>query len=80
MNLTTALDTRMFFWRTVQRQEVDLVEELAGGMRAYEIKWSQAKAMKGISKTFSGAYPEAECQCVTPQNYVSFLHAVEVGA
>ena len=36
-------ETRMFFWRTTQRQEVDLVEESAEGLVAHEIKWNPGK-------------------------------------
>lgn len=73
LNVMTAPETRMFFWRTAQRQEVDLVEELAGGIKAYELKWNPAKSTRGVSKTFKGAYHGAECQCVTPLCYASFL-------
>lgn len=64
-------ETRMFFWRTQQRQEVDLIEETAGGLSAYEVKWNPAKLGKAMSKTFLSAYPQAECHGVSPQNYIS---------
>jgi hypothetical protein len=38
-----------------QRQEVDLIEDSAIGLDAYEVKWNPAKAM---SKTFLSAYPQ----------------------
>lgn len=66
-------DTRAFFWRTAQRQEVDLVEEFAGGLRAFEIKWNPQKAEKPITKTFTSAYPEAAVRGISPQNYFEFL-------
>ena len=34
----------MFIWRTQQRQEVDLIEESAIGLDAYEVKWNPASA------------------------------------
>lgn len=64
-------ETRMFFWRTLQRQEVDLIEETASGLSAYEVKWNPAKLNKAMSKTFLSAYPQAECHGVSPQNYIS---------
>ena len=73
LNVTTAPETRMFFWRTVQRQEVDLVEESAEGMNAFELKWNRAKSAKGVSRTFAATYPKAVCQCVTPDGYASLL-------
>lgn len=66
-------ETRMFFWRTQQRQEVDLIEETAGGLSAYEVKWNPAKLSKSMSKTFLSAYPQAECHGVSPQNYISYF-------
>ena len=66
-------ETRSFFWRTAQRQEVDLIEESAEGLKAYEIKWNPSKAAKGVSRTFSSAYPQAECKSVSPADYVSYL-------
>ena len=71
--VTTAPETRMFFWRTAQRQEVDLVEESAEGMKAFELKWNRAKSAKGMSRTFAATYPKAVCQCVTPDGYASLL-------
>ena len=64
-------ETRMFFWRTQQRQEVDLIEETASGLSAYEVKWNPTKLDKAMSKTFLSAYPQAECHGVSPQNYIS---------
>ena len=66
-------ETRMFFWRTQQRQEVDLIEESATGLNAYEVKWNAAKANKAMSKTFLSAYPQVQCHGVSPQNYISLL-------
>lgn len=66
-------ETRMFFWRTQQRQEVDLIEETASGLSAYEVKWNPAKLSKSMSKTFLSAYPQAECYGVSPQNYISYF-------
>ena len=73
-NMTRSPETRMFFWRTMQRQEVDLVEESSGGLMAYEVKWNKAKTPRDVvSKAFCAAYPEAGCRCVTPREYASLL-------
>ena len=58
----------IFFWRTAQRQEVDLVEESASGLKAFEVKWNPAKAGGSICQTFRNAYPRAECIGVSPLN------------
>ena len=64
-------DTREFFWRTTQQQEVDLVEEGAAQLRGFEFKWNARKAK--LPKTFANAYPEAECSVVTRENVIEFL-------
>ena len=66
-------ETRMFFWRTAQKQEVDLVEESAGGLSAYEIKWNPKKSAMAFSKTFTEAYPNAVRRLVTPADYADCL-------
>ena len=66
--LADAPETRMFFWRTTQRQEIDLVEESASGLRAFELKWNPAKVADSICETFRNAYPDAQCIGVSPRN------------
>jgi len=33
----------MYFWRTVQQQEIDYVEEREGAISAFEFKWSNSR-------------------------------------
>ena len=66
-------ETREFFWRTTQQQEVDLVEESASDLRAFEFKWNPRKGDTPLPKTFRSAYPEAACRTITPQNVFEFL-------
>ena len=61
-----------YFWRTTQQQEIDYIEETGQTITAWEFKWS-VKAKAKIPKTFSRAYPEAECSVVTPENFMDFL-------
>lgn len=37
---------KSYFWRTVQQQEIDYVEETAGKITGYEIKWSANAKVK----------------------------------
>ena len=61
-----------YFWRTTAQQEIDYIEESDGQLSAFEFKWNkQSKAR--ITKTFTNAYPEAETQIVTPDNFVDFI-------
>ena len=65
--------TRDYFWRTAQQQEVDLVEENASGIKAFEFKWNAKKAGSKVPKTFAAAYPDAEFKVVTPADAAEFL-------
>lgn len=66
-------ETREFFWRTAQKQEVDLIEESADGVKAFEFKWNGRKADTRLPKTFRKAYPQAACGSVTPCNALEFI-------
>jgi len=71
-NTYTGQRVSSFFWRTTQQQEVDLVEEDANVLAAFEFKWNR-KAKQKLSKTFTRAYPNASTQLITPANYEEFL-------
>ncbi len=62
----------LYFWRTTQRQEVDLIEEENNSLYAYEIKFNRKTKYK-FPKTFTVNYPSAETTLVTPDNYDSIL-------
>ncbi len=64
--------TRAYFWRTMQQQEIDLIEESAEGISAFEFKWNENKRVKW-SSTFVSAYPTAKWEVVHPKNYDRFL-------
>ncbi|MBX2979437.1 MAG: ATP-binding protein [Flavobacteriales bacterium] len=66
--------TRMWFWRTAQQQEVDLVEEEGKQLRAFEFKLDP-KAKGRIPTTFSKAYPTATAEVVHRGNFRKFLGA-----
>jgi len=60
-----------YFWRTVQQQEIDYVEEEAGKLNAFEIKWN-AKTKVKIPKTFVKTY-NTEVKVITNENFREFL-------
>ena len=60
-----------YFWRTVQQQEIDYLEERDGGLDAYEFKWGSKK--KKAPKTWTSNYPEASYTVINPQNYPEFI-------
>jgi predicted AAA+ superfamily ATPase len=61
-----------YFWRTTAQQEVDLIEESAAGLKAFEFKWNE-KARGTVSTAFTSAYPEATTNLITPKNFETFL-------
>ena len=63
---------KLYFWRTTQHQEIDLIEENANYLNAFEFKWNE-KSKLTISKTFLNAYPEAEVKVISKANYEEFL-------
>jgi hypothetical protein len=60
-----------YFWRTYDRQEIDLVEERDGQLYGYEFKW-KAKKVKA-PKAWSTAYPDSEFQVISKDNFLEFL-------
>lgn len=60
-----------FFWRTVQQQEIDYVEDLNGVITAYEIKWN-AKAKVKTHKIFNETYG-AKTEIINRENFRKFL-------
>ena len=62
-----------YFWRTWEQKEVDWIEEREGKLFAYEFKYSPARTK--IPKAFLKAYPKAETQIISRDNYLEFLRA-----
>lgn len=60
-----------YFWRTYDRQEIDLVEERSSALTALEFKWGDKSPR--APKAFREAYPEAEFYVVSPKNYIDFI-------
>lgn len=70
-NLYKKTFSNIYFWRTKQQQEVDLVEENAGIITGYEFKWNPNKKVK-LPKTFTEAY-QAEGKLVNSKNFREFV-------
>ncbi len=60
-----------YFWRTYDRQELDLVEDDGDGLTAFEFK-SGDKTPK-TPKAFAEAYPSAAFHVVNRDNYLEFI-------
>jgi len=64
--------TKLYFWRTTQQQEIDLIEETSGKLHAFEIKWSEKKKVR-FPQTFTANYPEATTSIISPKNMEEYL-------
>ncbi|MGE0090823.1 MAG: ATP-binding protein [Bacteroidales bacterium] len=61
-----------YFWRTYDKQEVDLVEEREGKLFGFEFKWNDKKKTKA-PKAFVETYSNAQFECITPANFLEFV-------
>lgn len=65
------IPANMYFWRTYDQQEIDLVEEREGNLFGYECKWKASK--KSSPRTWNEAYPNAEYHVIHQDNYLDLL-------
>jgi hypothetical protein len=63
---------RDYFWRTWEKQEIDLVEDYDGALHAWEFKWQEGKKSK-IPPAWRENYPTAAYETITPENFQEFL-------
>jgi predicted AAA+ superfamily ATPase len=61
----------MYFWRTYQQKEIDLIEEAGGKLSAFEFKWNPVAKQK-IPHEFLAGYPGSSFELIHPKNYFSF--------
>jgi uncharacterized protein len=62
---------KIYFWRTKQQQEIDLVEERDGELTGYEIKWNSKKTK--IPSTFIDSY-HAKGKFIDRNNFREFVN------
>jgi predicted AAA+ superfamily ATPase len=63
--------TSNYFWRTVQKQEIDFIEERDGKIYAYEFKWN-SRGKNKIPASFLREY-NANGQVIDLQNFREFV-------
>ncbi len=60
-----------YFWRTYDKQEIDLIENDEGSLAGYETKWNQGKIkLPGGWKT---NYADASFEVIHQNNYLQFI-------
>ena len=62
---------RMYFWRTKQQQEVDLIEEKDGKIYGFEFNWNARKGIK-LPETFVKTY-QPETKVIDRTNFREFV-------
>lgn len=60
-----------YFWRTIQQQEIDYLEEFNGVITAYEFKWKASGKLRAPA-SFTKAY-HADTQTITRENFRDFI-------
>lgn len=62
-----------YFWRTLDKQEIDLIEEENGRFTAFEMKWNPKSSKSKLPQSFINCYSPQATHVVTPENYYEFL-------
>ena len=61
----------LYFWRTHEKNEIDLIEEYGGHISGYKLKTKTQKyKVPGI---FKDAYPEVVVELISRENYMGFI-------
>ena len=63
---------RLYFWRTHDQKEIDLVEEMDGRLTAYEFKWNERR-QPCVPKTFAENYPNFAFHVINRESFWEFL-------
>ena len=71
-NLYTGRRAESYFWRTYDRQEIDLVEERGGRLDGMEMKWTPRPRLRA-PRAWREAYPASSFRVVDRENYLDFI-------
>lgn len=71
-NLYTGRLAESYFWRTYDRQEIDLVEEWGGRLDAVEMKWSRPSKVRP-PRAWTEAYSDSTFRVIHRENYLDFI-------
>lgn len=67
----TDISANNYFWRTYDQKEIDFIEERAGHLYGYEIKWKRQKSKP--PKDFLDNYKNAHFELISRENYLKFI-------
>lgn len=68
----SGLFAKDYFWRTWEKQEIDLLEEYDGKLHAFEFKWQPGKKKKPPS-AFMENYPGSSYEVIGPENFLRYV-------
>jgi len=66
-------NSKSYFWRSLQQQEVDYVETQNKQLHGFEMKWNSHKK-NYVTKAFTNLYPKAKTNLVQPTNFAEFCY------
>lgn len=70
-NQNNERDKNIYFWRTLQKQEIDYVEDEGGVLAGFEFKWKQNKFRQ--PKAFLDAYKGSSVSLINSENFEGFV-------
>ena len=66
------ISANIYFWRTWDKKEIDLIEEREGKLFGYEFKWGEKSGAKA-PKDWINTYKNASYEVVNKENYLDFI-------
>lgn len=63
---------QLYFWRTHDQKEIDLIEDMDGRLTAFEFKWNERKKTV-MPAIFAQNYPKSEFNVINKENFWHFL-------
>lgn len=69
----TPIYANNYFWRTWDKNEVDMIEEREGKLYGFEIKWGNNKSTKSKNAWLEAYKKEGEYQLVDQENYLDWV-------
>ncbi|MBI2335029.1 ATP-binding protein [Candidatus Daviesbacteria bacterium] len=65
----------LYFWRTYDQKEIDLIEEKEGRLTAFEFKFTPKKTtLTSAGKEFTSVYKNSTYKIIYPNNFEQFLN------
>ncbi len=61
----------IYFWRAYNKAEIDYVEEISGGLKAFEFKFSEERAHP--PKAFFEVFPDTPFELINRHNILNFI-------